>query len=335
MRATLAPIQMLRLRRSLRSIREWGWTVPVLVDEEGGLIAGHGRVLAAQRLGIHRGAGNGRPRLERSQEAGVHHCRQQVGAERRMGSRTAEARARPTCASWGRISSLSASPMTRLTALFAAAERGTDRSRRSAGAAAGADDRAWRGLGARASIDWCAATARIRDRGGGARRRERPHLDGQRPTLWRRLRSGLAQPLRHEHVPADRPKVANDDTADWRAAYALFPGDVAYVWHASLTIGRLRSIVDRHAASSLRAQIIWAKDQLQISRGHYHWQHEPCWYAVRKGATGSLVRRSEANDVWQIASRGQDAQDGAWHTEAGRVHASADREQQQPRRQRL
>ena len=34
------------------SIREWGWTTPVLVDEEGGIIAGHGRVMAAQRLGI-------------------------------------------------------------------------------------------------------------------------------------------------------------------------------------------------------------------------------------------------------------------------------------------
>lgn len=34
------------------SIREWGWTVPVLVDEEGGIIAGHGRVLAAQKLGL-------------------------------------------------------------------------------------------------------------------------------------------------------------------------------------------------------------------------------------------------------------------------------------------
>jgi len=32
------------------SIREWGWTTPVLVDEGGGIIAGHGRTLAAQRL---------------------------------------------------------------------------------------------------------------------------------------------------------------------------------------------------------------------------------------------------------------------------------------------
>jgi ParB-like chromosome segregation protein Spo0J len=34
------------------SIREFGFTVPVLVDEQGTLIAGHGRVLAAQQLGI-------------------------------------------------------------------------------------------------------------------------------------------------------------------------------------------------------------------------------------------------------------------------------------------
>ena len=34
------------------SIREFGWTCPVLVDEAGTIIAGHGRVLAAQRLGL-------------------------------------------------------------------------------------------------------------------------------------------------------------------------------------------------------------------------------------------------------------------------------------------
>ena len=31
----------------------------------------------------------------------------------------------------------------------------------------------------------------------------------------------------------------------------------------------------------IRSQVIWAKPSLVIGRGHYHWQHEPCWYAVR------------------------------------------------------
>ena len=34
------------------SIEEFGWTNPILVDSDGGIIAGHGRVLAALVLGI-------------------------------------------------------------------------------------------------------------------------------------------------------------------------------------------------------------------------------------------------------------------------------------------
>jgi hypothetical protein len=34
------------------SIKEWGWTSPVLLDEDGGIIAGHGRVLTAKKLGL-------------------------------------------------------------------------------------------------------------------------------------------------------------------------------------------------------------------------------------------------------------------------------------------
>ena len=34
------------------SIREWGWTTPVLIDESNGIVAGHGRVAAARKLGM-------------------------------------------------------------------------------------------------------------------------------------------------------------------------------------------------------------------------------------------------------------------------------------------
>src|SRR5690606_6243661 len=34
------------------SIREFGWTNPILVDGENGIIAGHGRLMAARKLGI-------------------------------------------------------------------------------------------------------------------------------------------------------------------------------------------------------------------------------------------------------------------------------------------
>lgn len=93
--------------------------------------------------------------------------------------------------------------------------------------------------------------------------------------------------------------VSNDERPSWTEAYANFGGAVAYVWHA-----------DRHASTveadmkslgfEIRSQIIWAKSQLLISRGHYHWQHEPCWYAVRKGKTATWQGDRKQTTLWQI-----------------------------------
>ena len=41
-----------QIRQIANSIEQWGWTMPILIDEEGGILAGHGRLYAAQSLGI-------------------------------------------------------------------------------------------------------------------------------------------------------------------------------------------------------------------------------------------------------------------------------------------
>jgi len=94
-------------------------------------------------------------------------------------------------------------------------------------------------------------------------------------------------------------KVLNDDRADWREAWALFPGDVAYVW----TNGKFlpESILSLEAAGfERRCLIVWAKSSLVIGRGHYHSQEEECWYAVRKGATGHWHGDRKQTTLWQI-----------------------------------
>jgi DNA modification methylase len=95
-------------------------------------------------------------------------------------------------------------------------------------------------------------------------------------------------------------KVLNDDNADWREAWALFPGDVAYVWHAGLYAG---VVGDSLAACDLmlRSQIIWDKGQLVLRAATYHWEHEPCWYAVKKGAKGHWAGDRKQTTVWHIA----------------------------------
>ena len=101
-------------------------------------------------------------------------------------------------------------------------------------------------------------------------------------------------------------KVLNDDRADWREAWTLFPGDVAYVWHGALHAGEVAESLEA-AGFNVRSQIIWAKDRLVLSRGDYHWQHEPCWYAVKKTGKGHWAGDRKQTTLWQIANKDQDA----------------------------
>jgi DNA modification methylase len=98
-----------------------------------------------------------------------------------------------------------------------------------------------------------------------------------------------------------RGKVLNDDRADWHEAYALFPGDVAYVWYGALH-GDVVAADLAACGLQLRAQIVWAKQHFILSRGHYHWKHECCWYAVREGKTSHWQGDRTQTTVWEIAN---------------------------------
>lgn len=94
-------------------------------------------------------------------------------------------------------------------------------------------------------------------------------------------------------------KVHNDDRDDWTDAYKLFPGNVAYVWHGALHVAEVKL----HLASLrllARALIVWNKNNFAVSRGHYHWKHETCWYAVREGANANWCGDRSQTTVWDI-----------------------------------
>jgi len=96
-------------------------------------------------------------------------------------------------------------------------------------------------------------------------------------------------------------KVLNDHRADWRGAWALFPGDVAYVWHAGLSGGVVGESL-MVCGFQLRTQIVWVKPHFVLSRGDYHWQHEACFYAVRGGAKSHWAGDRKQSTVWEIAN---------------------------------
>jgi DNA modification methylase len=137
-------------------------------------------------------------------------------------------------------------------------------------------------------------------------------LDGVKPHLmvtdppyglaydpsWRN-KAGAAQTRR-------TGKVMNDHRADWREAWALFPGEAAYVWHGALHAATVAESLEA-CGFVIRSQIIWCKERLVLSRGDYHWQHEPLAYAVRKGGKGHWNGDRKQTTVWSISSRDQDA----------------------------
>ena len=52
------------------------------------------------------------------------------------------------------------------------------------------------------------------------------------------------------------------------------------------------------AGFKIRSQIIWQKQHFALSRGDYHWAHEPAWYAVRGKGRWRGDRRQTT--VWEV-----------------------------------
>ena len=101
------------------------------------------------------------------------------------------------------------------------------------------------------------------------------------------------------HAASRVGDVSNDDRADWSSAWALSPASVVYCWHAGRHASTVQSSLEV-AGFEVRNQVVWAKPRFAISRGHYNWQHEPCWYAVRKGATASWIGDHSQTTLWEV-----------------------------------
>jgi DNA modification methylase len=286
------------------SIAEFGFNVPCLVDDRGVLIAGHGRLLAAQRLGLtevpvitlghltetqaraYRLADNRialnadwdevllSAELEQLKDDGVDLELLGFGEDeivRLLSAGDGESNSRAEDA----IPEITEEPVTRRGDLWLLGKH-----RLLCGDSTSAID-----------VEHVLAG-------------EKPHLMVSDPPYgveydpsWRND-AGVS-------ATARTGKVSNDHRADWRDAWALFPGDVAYVWHAGVHSRAVAESLEV-CGFAIRAQIVWAKPRLVLGRGDYHWQHEPCFYAVRKTATGHWQGARDQTTLWSIGTGSED-----------------------------
>lgn len=97
-------------------------------------------------------------------------------------------------------------------------------------------------------------------------------------------------------------KVQNDDKVNWSLAWYQFPGSIAYIWHAGKFCGEVQKSLEE-CDFDIISQIIWVKQNFAISRGDYHWHHEPCWYAVKKGHPHNWQGSRKESTAWEISNQ--------------------------------
>jgi DNA modification methylase len=285
------------------SIREFGFTNPVLVDGERGVIAGHGRLLAARKLGMTEV-----PTIELSHLTSARK-RAYILADNRLA----------LSAGWDEdmlrieLGDLNAEGFDLNLTGFDPGEIASFLIDHTGGLIdPDAVPEPPANPVSRPGDVWClGGRHRLVCGDSTDAQTVKRALNGVRPHLM-----VTDPPYGVEYDPAWRNRagisatrrtgtVENDHRADWREAWALFPGDVAYVWHGALHAPTVAESLTA-CGFMIRAQIIWAKERLVMSRGHYHWQHEPCWYAVR--GTGHWSGDRKQTTLWQIASRNQDVE---------------------------
>lgn len=115
-------------------------------------------------------------------------------------------------------------------------------------------------------------------------------------------------------------EVENDDRVDWRDAWSLTPCHVAYVWHAGVHAAAVQLSLEA-AGFQVRQQLVWAKTKQVIGRGAYHWKHEPCWYAVRKGQTAGWCGDRKQTTLWEFPYHRRE--EGAAHSTQKPLEAMA------------
>jgi DNA modification methylase len=265
------------------SIKEWGWTTPVLIDPDGGIIAGHGRVLAAQQIGIaevpcmvaegwteaqrrayviadnklalNAGWDDDALRVELEELRGLDFDLSLTGFDDDEIELLI-----PDVDGESKVDEESVPP-TETHAVTAAGD-------------------IW-SLGKHRLM--CGSATNINDM--------ELLCDGASVDMW------LTDPpynVAYTGKTKDALQIKNDSMSDndfrqfLRDAYVtadcvMKPGAVFYIWHADSEGYNFRGAA-MDAGWTVRQCLIWEKSALVMGRQDYHWKHEPCLYGWKGGA---------------------------------------------------
>jgi DNA modification methylase len=107
--------------------------------------------------------------------------------------------------------------------------------------------------------------------------------------------------MKHRTAGHTETTISGDTRADWSDAFELVPSlQIAYVWHASVFTCEVLTGLLR-IGFLYPQQIIWNKGRTVLTRTHYWYQHEPCWYVRKKNAPW-FGKAGENSTIWDAPS---------------------------------
>ncbi|WP_297116328.1 ParB N-terminal domain-containing protein [Thalassospira sp.] len=299
------------------SMAEFGWTVPVLVAEDGEVIAGHGRILAAAQLGLT--------------EAPVivlgHLTEAQRRAYRIADNKLTEMGGWDEALLSAELQDLLAEEFD--LSLVGIADGELDRLL----AETGADDGAAgggqppvvvpeppRNPASRSGDLWRLEEHRLlcgdSTNAGDVRRL----MNGERAVLFATDPPYLVDYDGSNHPTRNKDRSASYGTTwdDSSQGAELYDGFIAaavaeaitenaawYCWHASRRQAMLEACWEK-AGAFVHQQIIWVKDRGVLTRSHYLWKHEPCFMGWIKGKRPPKVADETLPSTWEMPSFGKD-----------------------------
>jgi len=264
------------------SIKEWGWTTPVLVDEDGQIIAGHGRVMAARKLGIeHVPVMIARGWTEAQRRAYVL-ADNQLAANAGWDMDLLKVELSDLDVEGFDLDLIGFDDKTLAGLLEGQTEGLTDED-----AVPEAPVEPVSVLG----DVWTLGRHRLMCGDSTSVDHLQQLCDGQLVDMW------ITDPpynVAYEGKTKDALTIKNDKMKDelfrqfLRDAYvaanaAMKAGAVFYIWHADLEGYNFRGAA-KDAGWTVRQCLIWKKQTMVMGRQDYHWKHEPCLYGWKDGA---------------------------------------------------
>ncbi len=265
------------------SIREFGFTNPVLIDGKNIIIAGHGRIMAARKLGLEKVPTIALTHLSEAQQRAL------VIADNKLALNAGwdEAMLKVEMAELKELDfnlEIIGFDAEELADLFAVEPE------------AGLTDpdavpQAPEKLATFLGDVWALGNHRLICGDSTDVTVIEKLMDGQLADMW------LTDPpynVAYEGKTKDALKIQNDEMKNddfrlflsnsYTAANAVMKaGAVFYIWHADSEGYNFRGAA-ADIGWQIRQCLIWKKQHMVMGRQDYHWQHEPCLYGWKDGA---------------------------------------------------